>query len=85
MANRFIWRRCRSRHDLSQTPGRMRPDACRKQSLKTVICLSCDARLDLKLGSPPTSKASLGHSRPCNVASLDTTAEAWAVARAITN
>jgi hypothetical protein len=32
MANRFTWRRCRSRHDLSQTLGRMRPDACRKQS-----------------------------------------------------
>jgi hypothetical protein len=26
------WRQCRSRHDLSQTPGRMRPEACRKQS-----------------------------------------------------
>jgi hypothetical protein len=32
MANRFTWRQCRSSHDLSQTPGRMRPDACRKQS-----------------------------------------------------
>jgi hypothetical protein len=32
MASRFTWRRCRSRHDLSQPPRRMRPDAFRKQS-----------------------------------------------------